>query len=97
MKTSKNVPVRVYLPSLLERCTGGAREVQVHAATLREGIRQLLQAYPLLKTHLYENEEQLREHVLIFYNDENTRWLDTLDIPLKKGDTITILQAVSGG
>ena len=40
---------------------------------------------------------QLRQHVLLFYNDESTRWLDTLDVPLRPGDRLEIVQAVSGG
>lgn len=35
--------------------------------------------------------------LLCFHNDENTRWLDDLDRPVRPGDTITIIQAVSGG
>ena len=56
-----------------------------------------MQRYPLLRPHLYESEGQLRKHVLMLYNNQNTRWFDSLDIPTKPGDKITILQAVSGG
>ena len=31
------------------------------------------------------------------HNSANTRWLDSIDVPVNEGDTITILQAVSGG
>ena len=41
--------------------------------------------------------ESLRQHVLCFHNETNTRWLDSMAVPLTDGDTITILQAVSGG
>ncbi|MGH7672698.1 MAG: MoaD/ThiS family protein, partial [Gemmatimonadales bacterium] len=30
-------------------------------------------------------------------NEENTRWLPTLDRPVASGDVITLMQAVSGG
>ena len=93
----EKINITVFIPSLLERSVGGKREVSVRAGTLREAIVQLLIDYPLLKPHLYEADGKLREHVLIFYNSDNIRWLDTLDIPLHPGDTLTILQAVSGG
>ncbi len=32
-----------------------------------------------------------------FHNEDNTRWLDSLAVPVREGDTLTILQAVSGG
>jgi molybdopterin converting factor small subunit len=35
--------------------------------------------------------------VLCFHNRTNTRWLQSLDVPVAEGDTLTILQAVSGG
>ncbi len=93
----KKTTITVFIPSLLERSVGGKREVNVQASTLQEGIAQLLIDFPLLKPHLYEADGKLREHVLIFYNSDNIRWLDSLDIPLRSGDTLTILQAVSGG
>jgi sulfur-carrier protein len=35
--------------------------------------------------------------VLLFYNDQNIAWLESLDLPLQKGDKLTVMQAVSGG
>ncbi|MDX1382857.1 MAG: MoaD/ThiS family protein [Thermoanaerobaculia bacterium] len=89
------VPVSV--PSLLLACTGGAADLEVEADTLAGALDRLLEAYPLLGPRLYEEDGTQREHVRIFYNDESTLWLDSLDVPLRAGDRITILQAVSGG
>lgn len=50
-----------------------------------------------LRTHLFDEQNRLRKHVLILYNDQNTRWPDTLEVPIRPGDRITIHQAVSGG
>ena len=91
------VTVPVAIPSPLHACTGGRAEVTVHAGTLAEAIENLLDAYPLLRSNLFEDSGAQREHVLIFYNDENTKWLDSLDVPLKKGDCLTVLQSVAGG
>ncbi len=93
----EKINIIVFIPSLLERSVGGKREVNVRASTVQGAIAQLLIDYPLLKPHLYEANGALREHVLIFYNSDNIRWLDSLDIPLRHGDTLTVLQAVSGG
>ena len=89
--------VTVYLPSLLHHCADGAREVTVQGETLASAVENLLREYPKLRTHIYESDGTQREHVLLFYNDENTKYLDSLDIPLQPGDTISITQAVSGG
>ncbi len=92
-----DVTVPVAIPSLLHACTGGRAEVTVRAGTLAEAIENLLRAYPLLRTNLFEENGAQREHVLIFYNDESTKWLDSHDVPLKEGDCLTVLQSVAGG
>lgn len=46
---------------------------------------------------LRTDDGELREHVLIYYNDESTKWFDDLNIPLKEGDKMTLLQSVTGG
>jgi molybdopterin synthase sulfur carrier subunit len=91
------VTIEVTVPALLADCTGGRTRVRLQAATLAEAIRRLPEAYPLLRVHLYEESGRLRRHVLLFYNDENTAWLPTLDLPLHPGDCLHVLQAVSGG
>lgn len=89
--------IDVTIPTILSDCTGGRNPVTIEAATLGEALRRLRESYPLLRVHLYDEEEKLRPHVLIFYNEESTRWLEHLDMPLRPGDRLEILQAVSGG
>ncbi len=91
------VTVTVQLPSLLLECTQGRREVEVGGVTLAGCVEDLVTRYPLLEVHLFERERELRGHVNIFYNDTNLRWLDDWHQPVRAGDTLTILQAVSGG
>ena len=93
---SAAVQIPVAIPMLLGNTTGGAREVVVSGATLQEALEDLLRQYPLLRVHLYDGGA-LRKHVLILFNGQNTRWFETLDMPVKAGDAVTILQAVSGG
>lgn len=89
--------VPVHLPSLLTRCTDGARQVEVEATTLQGAVDALLAAYPLLRPHLFDESGTLRQHVNVFLNDENTRWIDDWSTELSPGDSLTVLQAVSGG
>lgn len=89
--------IEVSVPSMLKSCTGGQSLFTLEAATLDEAVRKLTETYPLLRLHLYDEQGRQRPHVLLYYNEENIQWLDTLDIPLKKGDRLTVLQAVSGG
>ena len=93
----ETVAVDVILPPILHASTGGRSVVQVNATTLQGCFDALFQAFPLLQRHLFAESGEQRPHVLFFYNDENTRWLDSLEIPVRPGDSLSILQAVSGG
>ncbi len=89
--------ISVKLPSLLAHAAGGARRIDVSGESLREALDDLKHRYPAVATHLFDEAGDFREHVLCFLNETNTRWLDSLEHPLSNGDTIVMLQAVSGG
>ena len=73
------------------------RPIQTPAPTLRGALDALLRRHPALRVHLFDERGSFREHVLCFHNRTNTRWLESLDVPVAEGDTISIIQAVSGG
>ena len=89
--------IQVTIPALLSDCVGGRTSFTLEAATLAEALERMRQTYPLLRIHLYEETGKLRQHVVVFYNGENTRWLESLDLEINPGDRIDVLQAVSGG
>ena len=87
----------VRLPRMLSGFTDGRMEVEIEGDTLAGALGALTARYPALGVHLFDERGTLRGHVLCFHNDENTRWLPTLERPVKSGDVITIMQAVTGG
>lgn len=87
----------VLLPSLLVDVTGCAPELPLEAATLADALERLTELHPTLRVHLFDEKGRFREHVLCFHNDDNTRWRRDHSARLADGDTIRILQAVSGG
>lgn len=90
--------VTVLLPSLLAPVTGGRREFGLEAETLPAAFERLRGAHPELGLHLFDEDGRLREHVLCFHNETNTRWLDEgTAAALRDGDTLLFMQAVSGG
>lgn len=91
------VTIEVSVPSLLRDCTGGRTRFTIEATTLAHALQVLVEVYPLLRFHLYDEFERLRTYVQIFYNRDSTRWMENLAVPLKAGDRLSILQAVSGG
>ena len=89
--------IEVRVPALLRSCTNDKTRFNLEAATVADAMTRLVQEYPLLRRHLYDEAGDLRQHVLLFYNDDNIKWLERLDLPLKAGDRLSVVQAVSGG
>ncbi len=89
--------IEVTVPGLLADCVGGRRTFSLEAETLADALRGMLREYPRLRTHLYDEAMRLRRHVLIFYNDDNIATLADREVPLRAGDRLFVLQAVSGG
>jgi len=85
------------VPGLLTDCTEGRARFDLEADTLREALDRLFADYPLLKRHVYDESGQVRKHVMLCYNKQNVDWLDSLDIPLRPGDKLYVMQLVSGG
>lgn len=98
MKTlDAKIKIPVKVPGILTNCTNGEKTVFVLAKNLKDCFAEVYKNYPLLKMHILDENENLRPHILFFFNQENVSWLDSLDINLKEGDKIQIIQAVSGG
>ena len=88
-------PVTIRLPRVLADLVGGEPRVEVAGDTLKTVLDDLVRQRPALGLHLLDESGALRRHVLCFCNDTYTR--TDLDIPVRPGDTITILHSVSGG
>ena len=91
------VEIELTVPGLLTDCVGGQRTVSLQAGTLAEAIRVMNDTFPKLAGHLYREDGRFRPHVLLFYNEDNVKVIPDLNIKLRPGDRLQILQAVSGG
>ena len=89
--------VRLEVPRLLSDCTDGETALQLWAGTLEEAFGEVRRRWPMLALHIFEESGALRPHVLVLYNGRATRWMPSLDTPLREGDELQIVQAVSGG
>ena len=92
------------LPSLLAAAAGGRGELVLEVAprgegqpTLRDALEALFDELPALRGLLLDERGAFREHVLCFHNGRSTRWMSGLGGPVADGDTVRLLQAVSGG
>jgi molybdopterin synthase sulfur carrier subunit len=88
--------VTVTLPRLLEPAVGPTRRVELEAESVDEALRRLLERHPTLRVHLFDEQGNLRQHVLCFVDGTQTRLVDR-STPIAGVTQITFLQAVSGG
>ncbi len=88
--------VEVRVTANLQSLVGGQRSVQGEGSTVRELLDDLDSRYPGFKDLLVTDGE-LHRYVNIYLKDEDIRFLDKLDTPLKEGDTLSILPALAGG
>jgi molybdopterin synthase sulfur carrier subunit len=93
--------VRVRIPTILRAQVGGAAEVAIdvngHSATVRDLLSDLEGRYPGFARRILTDEGQLHRFVNLYVNDEDVRYIGSLEAEVKEGDTVSILPAVAGG
>jgi molybdopterin synthase sulfur carrier subunit len=93
--TSPTVSVR--LPTVLRPQANGQSLVQQRGDTVGQVVNELVAAFPGLRANLLDDEGRVRKFVNVYVNDEDIRFLQQLDTPVKEGDEVAILPAVAGG
>jgi sulfur-carrier protein len=88
--------IEVRIPTILRTYTDGAKQVEGHGSTLDELLADLESKHTGLRERLVD-DKGLRRFVNVYLNDEDVRFLDGLETPVKDGDTVTVLPAVAGG
>ncbi len=84
---------KVYIPTPLRSYTNKA-QVDVTGATLQEALAELDRSYPGLRFRIIDEQDQIREHIRIFVNQDRA---PDLNVPLRANDRIQIILAISGG
>ena len=89
--------IKVLLHGAWRGFAGGAREVRLEAGTLHDALDSLAVAHPPLRERLRDEHGRLRAHLAMFVNEDDARLLGWEDAPLKEGDVVHIIPALSGG
>ena len=88
---------RVKLPTILRPQAGGEKQVEVDGATLREVLSGLETRYPGITSRVLTEDGGLHRFVNVYVNDEDVRYLGSLETEVRDGDSVSILPAVAGG
>jgi sulfur-carrier protein len=87
---------RIEIPTPMRELTGGLRHVEVTATDVKSALDDLIRQYPGIGPKLFD-QGKLRQYINIFVNDEDIRFLDELNTPVKDGETVALIPAVAGG
>jgi len=88
--------IEVKVTSVLQRVTG-AKSVEGDGQTVAELLEDLNARFPGFKQQITTEDGSLHRFVNIYINDEDIRYLQQLDTPVKEGDVLSILPALAGG
>ncbi len=91
--------VKVRIPTILRTYTDGASEVAVEPGepTLSSLLDALEAAAPGIRARVLDDAGALRRFVNVYVDDEDVRFTDGLDTPVKDGAQVSIIPAVAGG
>jgi len=91
------MPVNVRIPTPLRKLTKDQDTVQTTGTTIQEIIESLEKQYPGLKERLCDERGELRRFVNVYLNDEDIRFAQGKNTPVKDGDEISVIPAIAGG
>jgi sulfur-carrier protein len=89
--------VQVKLPTILRKHAGGEPRVSAEGSTLREVLEDLESRYPGVTKNVLAEDGGLHRFVNVYLNDEDVRYLGSLETEVAEGDMVSILPAVAGG
>lgn len=88
------MPVKIHLSSHVRSYTGGQAEVEAEGDTLVDMMADLERRYPGIRFRVIDEQGRIRPHMNFFVGGLLAR---DLDHPIRPGDEVHILGALSGG
>jgi molybdopterin synthase sulfur carrier subunit len=89
--------VKVRIPTPLRKLTNNEEVVEVNAGTIGAAITELQARYPGIKERLLDENGSVRRFVNVYVNEEDIRFLQNQETPVKSGDEVSIIPAIAGG
>lgn len=91
------MPVEVRVTAVLQKLVGGAKTVPGEGQTVGEVLTSIDHSHPGFLNQVQQDNGQLHRFVNIYLNDEDIRYMQQLNTPVKEGDVLSILPALAGG
>ncbi|EDM74324.1 ThiS family protein [Plesiocystis pacifica SIR-1] len=87
----------VRIPTPLRKYTEGKEEVDIAGANVGQLLDNLDAKHGGIGERIRDPKGAVRRFVNIFVGDEDIRFLDGLETPVKDGDEVSIIPAIAGG
>ena len=89
--------ISISIPPTLRRFCGDQSTVDVSPGTVATAVGELHDRFNGIRDRLLDSGGSIRGSVLIFVNQEDIRFLQGQETPLKEGDEVSIIPAFAGG
>lgn len=89
--------VEVRIPTIFRKYTDGKSSVDLEPGTVAGIVEQLEALYPGIRGQILTEEGRLHRFVNVYVNDEDARYLDSLETKVDEGDIVSLLPSVAGG
>jgi len=89
--------VTILVPTPLQRLTNGQPEVKAEGGTVQEVVNALEVQFPGIKERLCDESGKLRRFVNVYVNNEDIRFQENEETPVRDGDELSIIPAIAGG
>ena len=89
--------ILVRLPAPLQKLMKNQGDVRASGTNIRELIENLEKEFPGIEERIYDETGKIRRFINIYVNEEDVRFLQQEETPLKDGDEVSIIPAIAGG
>jgi molybdopterin synthase sulfur carrier subunit len=87
----------IRIPSALRTLTGGASDVEVSAATVRDALVELDRRHPGIAAKLLDGSGSVKPFIRIYVRAEDIGGQAGLDTTIGERDEVDIIPAIAGG
>ncbi len=93
--------INVLIPTALRPKAGDNESLAIAGKSVREVLASLTATYPELGKQIFKSGSvsggEVNRFINLYVNDEDIRFIENLDTPLKGGDELSIVPAIAGG
>ena len=87
----------IRVPSALRTLTGGASDVDVGGATVRDALSELERRHPGIAAKVFDDAGAVKPFIRIYVGSDDIGSLSGLDTSVAERDEINIIPAIAGG